>query len=519
MSSTLTSADMVRSRSSTRVHAPPGGKTSISFGSDNLPKEIQKVVEKAVPPPAPSQEASLKASRMRSREIIKSDLNVGLAIAEGSPLKDAVLCVATDLGSQTSICEVSDILLLPYATQTLMKSNVQCVIVLGQLLETDSWCSKEIVQSVHSSLISLSLTEKTPIVFGINYERIASNQIDNSALRLFKSAQQICGQSTDTSGNYSNMSTGTRSDSYQMGSMDITRDDANSEIVEPMMETLREALKKRGNTGICELARRFRISDVDGSGTLNKEEVGKIFSSLKVGVDPMNLDEVLDYFDKNSDGYVSYNEFLVGIRGPINDRRLKLVLAAFGLMDKDKNGVLDARDLRTRYDVSRHPGVLNGNLSKDQAMAEFLSTFDIQDKNGKVTPMEWIEYYTNVSASIDMDDYFELMMRNTWRMSGGEGFTANTANRRVLVTHPDGKQTVEEIKNDLGVSGVDVNAMMENLKKQGLKPTKLEMYGSSEKEEKKASAKSSSAAPSPRDSGVSPTKRQAPGGKSNLVLG
>ena len=34
--------------------------------------------------------------------------------------------------------------------------------------------------------------------------------------------------------------------------------------------------------------------------------------------------------------------------------------------------------------------------------------------DGSVSVEEFIEYYTNVSASIDDDRYFELMMRNAW---------------------------------------------------------------------------------------------------------
>lgn len=51
-----------------------------------------------------------------------------------------------------------------------------------------------------------------------------------------------------------------------------------------------------------------------------------------------------------------------------------------------------------------------------------------------------------MSASIDEDDYFELMIRNAWHISGGEGWCANSSCRRVLATHEDGRQTVEEIK-------------------------------------------------------------------------
>jgi DNA-directed RNA polymerase subunit N (RpoN/RPB10) len=77
---------------------------------------------------------------------------------------------------------------------------------------------------------------------------------------------------------------------------------------------------------------------------------------------------------------------------------------------------------------------------------EFLDTFDSGAKDGKVTADEWVDYYRNVSASIDDDDYFELMMRNAWHISGGEGWCANSSCRRVLATHADGHQSVEEIK-------------------------------------------------------------------------
>ena len=35
-----------------------------------------------------------------------------------------------------------------------------------------------------------------------------------------------------------------------------------------------------------------------------------------------------------------------------------------------------------------------------------------------VSKDEWCEYYNNVSASIDRDDYFALMMNNAWNLDG-----------------------------------------------------------------------------------------------------
>lgn len=39
--------------------------------------------------------------------------------------------------------------------------------------------------------------------------------------------------------------------------------------------------------------------------------------------------------------------------------------------------------------------------------------------DGKITKDEFIDYYTFISASIDNDQYFELMINNAWRINDG----------------------------------------------------------------------------------------------------
>ena len=75
------------------------------------------------------------------------------------------------------------------------------------------------------------------------------------------------------------------------------------------------------------------------------------------------------------------------------------------------------------------------------------------DKSGdhKITKGEFLEYYRDMSTNIDDDDYFELMVRNAWHISGGEGAAANSSCLRVLVVHSDGSQEVVEVKDDLGL--------------------------------------------------------------------
>lgn len=60
----------------------------------------------------------------------------------------------------------------------------------------------------------------------------------------------------------------------------------------------------------------------------------------------------------------------------------------------------------------------SGKRTEDDILGEFLETFEmhhnlkggIRDQN--VTREEFLEYYNNVSANIDNDQYFELMIVN-----------------------------------------------------------------------------------------------------------
>lgn len=54
-----------------------------------------------------------------------------------------------------------------------------------------------------------------------------------------------------------------------------------------------------------------------------------------------------------------------GLREPLSERRLKLVLKIYDILDTNQNGVLTVEDLQNTYDVSKHPEVVKGTKSKD----------------------------------------------------------------------------------------------------------------------------------------------------------
>eukprot|EP00605_Chrysophyceae_sp_TOSAG23-4_P000792 GSChrysophyteH1.ASY1.ANO1.881.1 assembled CDS len=248
--------------------------------------------------------------------------------------------------------------------------------------------------------------------------------------------------------------------------------------VKTIIRHLKHELATRGARGFIGLQRKFQIMDDDGNRSLNLTEFKKAINEMNLGLEAGEVQRLFKYFDTDDSGDISFDEFIYGVRDPLSERRLALVYLAFSVLDKDGNGVVDGEDLADVIDTTKHPEVIAGRLSQAEVLREFLDTFDVGGVvDGKVTRQEFVNYYTNIGASIDNDDYFELMIRNAWHISGGEGQAANSANRRVLVTHADGSQTVEEIKNDLGLKADDKASTMAYFKSQGIDVQQISNYG------------------------------------------
>jgi len=192
---------------------------------------------------------------------------------------------------------------------------------------------------------------------------------------------------------------------------------------------------------------------------------------------------------------VDVTEFLVGIRGELNERRKNLVRMAFDILDSDGSGFITVDEIMEKYDFSQHPEVLSGKMSIRDATLQFMSQWERGEKDGVVTPEEFEDYYKELSASIDGDDYFELMIRNAWRIAGGEGAAANTANRRVLVTDKNGNQRVETVNQELGMNKKDMNDIKARLAKQGVDAANVDLYGGLDSTEKPKATGGRPAAP------------------------
>lgn len=125
---------------------------------------------------------------------------------------------------------------------------------------------------------------------------------------------------------------------------------------------------------------------------------------------------VLQHFDKDRSGTVNFSEFLRVLRGDLNEYRLGFIKRAYQKLDANRDGTVKLDDIAKLYDVSRHPDVTQGKMDPKAAYMEFMKLWDTQVADGIVTFDEFLDYYKDVSASIDSDEYFGVMMANAWKL-------------------------------------------------------------------------------------------------------
>ncbi|VDP84231.1 unnamed protein product [Echinostoma caproni] len=163
------------------------------------------------------------------------------------------------------------------------------------------------------------------------------------------------------------------------------------------LEKLTHACLARGANGIVGFGRQFRIMDDDGNKQIDYREFVKGCRDFGADLTADEVREIFQTIDKNNSGSIDFEEFLRAVR---------------------------VEDLKGVYNCRSHPKFINGEKTEEELFYEFLKTFQPEnDWDEKVTIEEFLNYYSGVSASIDNDAYFDLMMRNAFKLASFSSFT------------------------------------------------------------------------------------------------
>lgn len=226
---------------------------------------------------------------------------------------------------------------------------------------------------------------------------------------------------------------------------------------------------------IANLRGNLRAADTAKGGSINVQELQRGCMQCGVPLDDVESRVLIKSLDKVGNGLASIESIVNTVRGEFTERRASLADKCFSLLLRVCRGTVSFGRMLELFDASQHPDVVAGKVTADAARSSFAAQWDITDPSECIEREEFMRCYADWSFEISSDLAFEILVRNTWHLSGGEGKCENTSCRRVQIVHTNGRVTTEEVKDDLGV-GDDAAAIRQNLIAQGIRDiAKIEM--------------------------------------------
>ncbi|PNH02827.1 putative calcium-binding protein CML25, partial [Tetrabaena socialis] len=145
------------------------------------------------------------------------------------------------------------------------------------------------------------------------------------------------------------------------------------------------------------LVDRFKMADVDGNGTIDREELRNLLESMENGevyllsqhwLPEDELDRVMETYDVNKDGVISFEEFKnivydgMLLEGALNDYE-----SAFKAVDLSGNGTIGATELGQLF-------AKLGNPMSPEKLVELMQVYD-KDDSGQIEFNEFLFMFRN----------------------------------------------------------------------------------------------------------------------------
>ena len=183
-----------------------------------------------------------------------------------------------------------------------------------------------------------------------------------------------------------------------------------------LMARIRQRIVERGAIGVKGIGRLFKIADDNKDKSIDlKNELPKLMNDIGVILNKTEITELQRLLDRDGSGQISYDEFLFQMAPPMSDDRIKWCNKAFDKLDKDGSGIVAIKDLELAHNMDNSELIRMGKTTAQAIFTNLCTSFD-NDTDGTITREEFVNYYREISPSIDNDEYFGLMMTNAWKL-------------------------------------------------------------------------------------------------------
>jgi Ca2+-binding EF-hand superfamily protein len=200
----------------------------------------------------------------------------------------------------------------------------------------------------------------------------------------------------------------------------------NVNKIDDILVHFRSIMIQRGYIGIMSMRRTFMLVDENSTKEISFDEFEKIFKTYRYDLSETEINNLFNYFDKEGNGYIKYEEFLNELCNNLNQFRKDILKQVFNKLDEKEKGFITVGIIRHEYNPKGNPLVRQGKRSEDEILAEFLDVLeyhfnlliekneDIDVNELEVDFEEFCNFYKNISLCIEDDKYFEIMVLSEW---------------------------------------------------------------------------------------------------------
>lgn len=197
--------------------------------------------------------------------------------------------------------------------------------------------------------------------------------------------------------------------------------ECNRTKFEATVAKLKAVCRSHGVPGVRDLGNTLCIYNTNDPGTLSYSEFRKGMRDF--GFWDCSEDEFMNFFnclDYSGTGKISTDDLMKLVRQSMSRWRYSIVEKVFCIVDQDRDGMVTIDDLKVGYNYKKHPKYLNGDWTCETLFNNFVGHFvpssSVQQGDGMVSRMEFLDFYAGLSMFISRDVEFDYIVRFNWKV-------------------------------------------------------------------------------------------------------
>lgn len=185
-------------------------------------------------------------------------------------------------------------------------------------------------------------------------------------------------------------------------------------VLKSIQSNVQKKIRKRAIRTITGLGRFYRKADTTGTGVLFRFELEKGLFDFHIDLPPDTLDALFEILDEEEKGELDYSRYMWAVIGNMTEARKSLVRKAFRKIDTGKKGYLTLSDIQKFFNTTFRPHADPTDSGQLGPLQAFLDAVLPDKRQEEVSYVEFEEYYEGLSFSIENDEDFYSILKNTW---------------------------------------------------------------------------------------------------------